>query len=505
MPTFLMRAGHILDRVLDRTDQRRLDRIVALGLGLYCVAWTLYGVIAKGSQDVHFDMAEMVAWSRDIGLGTGKHPPLGPWLAAVWFDVFPPADWSFYLFAMVTATTALWIAWKASQPYLSVDKRVVGLALMTLMPFFNFHALKFNANTVLLPLWGLATWAFLKSYETRRPGWAALAGLAAAAAMMAKYWTVFLLLGLATAALADRRRGAFFKSSAPWIIVAAGAVALAPHMVWLIDNGFAPVRYAQAVHGGMSPAGGVLNALSYLSGSLAYVAAPLIGAYFACRRAGPVSPEILWPRTDALRLVTLLFWLPLLLPVIAPLALGVGLTSLWSMSAWTLLPVALFASPSIAIERRHVAGVMAVVAAVPVIALMAAPVIAFAIHCATTPTSPIAIHSAQLAGEAERLWGATTGKPLRLIDGTPDLAYGVAFYAAGKPSVVFAIENAGKSANARMKRDGYALVCATDDRPCVERARAEPAARRSELTLTRRYLGVAGPARHYVIAAVPPA
>jgi 4-amino-4-deoxy-L-arabinose transferase-like glycosyltransferase len=509
MPTLFMRAGHILERAVDRvlatTDKRRLDPIVLMGLAFYCVAWTLYGVLAKGSQDAHFDMVEMVAWSRDIGLGTAKHPPLGPWLTGMWFDVFPPADWSFYLFAMVAATAALWIAWKASEPYLAVDKRLVGLALMSLMPFFNFHALKFNANTVLLPLWGLATWSFLKSFETRRPGWAVLAGLAAAAAMMAKYWSVFLLLGLAVAALADRRRGAYFKSSAPWIIVAAGAVALAPHLVWLVDNGFAPVRYAQAVHGGMSPGNGILNALSYLSGSLAYVAAPLIAAYFAFRRSGPVSPEMLWPRTDALRLAVLSFWLPLLLPVIAPVALGVGLTSLWSMSAWTLLPVVLCASPSITIDRRHVARVMAVIAAVPVVALMAAPVIAFAIHYGTTQTSPIAIHSAQLAHEVETLWGTVTGKPLRLIDGTPDLAYGVAFYAAGRPSVVFAIENAGKSAGARMERDGYALVCAADDQACVARARAAPPARRCELALVRRYMGVAGQVRRYVIAAVPPA
>jgi hypothetical protein len=37
-------------------------------------------------------------------------------------------------------------------------KRVVGMALLTLVPFFNFHAIKFNANTVLTPIWAMATW-----------------------------------------------------------------------------------------------------------------------------------------------------------------------------------------------------------------------------------------------------------------------------------------------------------------------------------------------------------
>ena len=111
---------------------------------------------------------------------------------------------------MVLATFALWVAWRVSEGYLEGEKRVAGLLLLTFIPFFNFHALKYNANTVLIPLWALVTWFFLRSYETRSVFWAALAGAAAAAAMMGKYWSVFLLAGLGIAALADPRRGAIF-------------------------------------------------------------------------------------------------------------------------------------------------------------------------------------------------------------------------------------------------------------------------------------------------------
>ena len=129
--------------------------------------WSLYGAIAKGSQDIHFDMGEMVAWSRVVGIGTPKHPPLAAWLVGAWFKVFPHTDWAYYLFAMVLATLALWIAWLLSARYLEAEKRVAGLMLLTLVPFFNFHALKYNANTVLIPLWATTTWWFLRSYETR--------------------------------------------------------------------------------------------------------------------------------------------------------------------------------------------------------------------------------------------------------------------------------------------------------------------------------------------------
>ena len=177
----------------------------------YCALWSLYGALAKGSQDVHFDMGEMVAWSRDAGIGTPKHPPLAAWLVRAWFTIFPLADWAYYVFAMVITTFALWVAWRVSDRYLDAEKRVAGLLLLTFIPFFNFHALKFNANTVLIPLWALATWFFLRSFETRGALWAALAGAAAAAAMLGKYWSIFLLAGLGVAALADPRRGAVFQ------------------------------------------------------------------------------------------------------------------------------------------------------------------------------------------------------------------------------------------------------------------------------------------------------
>jgi Dolichyl-phosphate-mannose-protein mannosyltransferase len=52
---------------------------------------------------------------------------------------------------------ALWIAWRVLGRYLTPEKRVVGLLLLTFLPFFNLHAFKFNANTVLIPLWAATT------------------------------------------------------------------------------------------------------------------------------------------------------------------------------------------------------------------------------------------------------------------------------------------------------------------------------------------------------------
>jgi Dolichyl-phosphate-mannose-protein mannosyltransferase len=157
--------GRLIARLLDAlTDPVRCERSAVLVLLGYVALWTLYGTLAKASQDIHADMTEQFALSRGLAWGYPKHPPLGMAIVRLWFSVFPTADWAYYLLAMATVALALWIIWRLSERFLGADKRVVGLALMTLVPFFNFHALKFNQNTILLPLWAATTLWFLRSF-----------------------------------------------------------------------------------------------------------------------------------------------------------------------------------------------------------------------------------------------------------------------------------------------------------------------------------------------------
>src|SRR3979411_3523113 len=95
-------AAPLLDRPVKRllaalTDPARRERSVVMVLAAYCGLWTLYGAIAKGSQDIHFDMGEMIAWSREIDWGTPKHPPLGAWLGRAWVRGFPACHVARYL------------------------------------------------------------------------------------------------------------------------------------------------------------------------------------------------------------------------------------------------------------------------------------------------------------------------------------------------------------------------------------------------------------------------
>ena len=113
----------LMERLLDSlTDPARRERSVAAALLCYVALWTLYGTLAKASQDIHVDMSEQFALARELAFGYPKHPPLTMAVVRAWFAVFPTADWAYYLLAM--ANVGLEGEGLAVQ-----RKRVEGLAL----------------------------------------------------------------------------------------------------------------------------------------------------------------------------------------------------------------------------------------------------------------------------------------------------------------------------------------------------------------------------------------
>jgi 4-amino-4-deoxy-L-arabinose transferase-like glycosyltransferase len=497
----LSRSIHAADRFRAALiDPAGRERTVIATLAIYAVLWTIYGTIAKGSQGLHYDMTEVIAWSRDLGFGYLKHPPLAAWIVWLWFSGFPIAEWSYYLLAMLMPAIALWFAWRLSADYLDIERRIVGLALLTFIPFFNFHALKFNVNTVLMPAWAATTFWFLRSYQTRSRVYAALAGVGAAACMLGKYWSVFLLAGLIVAALIDARRGAYFRSVAPWITVVAGLVVLGPHVAWLVQHDFAPFSYAMTVHGDKPFASALRGALGYLGGSIGYVAIPVIVVLAIARPSRATIADMIWPSDTERRLAAVAFWAPFLLPVIGALASGTEITSLWSMPAWTLLPVLLLSPPAVTTAPIEARRILIAAVVVPLVMLIAAPVIAIQVHRAGPRLA--AAHARLLALQTESAWHEATPQPLRFVGGDAEIAYDVIAAADERPR---ALLDMAQPSGAELARSGMALVCFAEDLACVHAAEARaPAARRIESEIVRNYLRMPGKPQRYTIVIVPP-
>jgi 4-amino-4-deoxy-L-arabinose transferase-like glycosyltransferase len=214
-------------------------------LGLYVSVWTCTHGLMTTNLDGYADMLENYAWGQTIDWGSFKHPPLVSWVAGFWFRLFPTQD-SFY-FLLSYAASALGL--------LGIHRlaRVAGLGRLAMaavllqmfaLPYSTLAA-KFNANTVLLPLWPWVACAWWVCVHGERKTWsmAVLLGMAAALSLLGKYYSGVLLLALAllTLALPEGRR--WLATGKPWLALIVMGALLLPHLVWLSSHDYITFRY----------------------------------------------------------------------------------------------------------------------------------------------------------------------------------------------------------------------------------------------------------------------
>ena len=489
-------------------DPKRWRRTTLLLVLAFAAAWMLYGVIAKSSQDINGDMAEMVIWARAPALGYPKHPPLLAYVVRLWFSVFPLAGWAFTLLAVTTVSAGIYLATELCAVWLQGEKRAAVPFLLAVIPFYTFLGLKFDQNSALIPLWALTLWAFMRSLETRRAGWAVLLGLAAAAAMMTKYWSAFLLVALALTTLLDRRRVAYWRSSAPWLTAGVFIIAVLPHAIWLVQNGFPPLRWVATRRSADSIMDYLDSLTEYSAGTFGYAATALAFGFVLFRPTRAAIRDSWFAIEPVRRPATLLFWTPLLLPVVVAMLTKTNLLSLWNEPALNLMPVMMLASPLVLVPRIAVRRLAAIVTMLTLLIVAASPLVALTILEAGVENDAA---YARLAGEAaEREWHETSNAPLRLVAGPFGLASSAAFYLTDKPSTLadFSDYLSPWASAARIAHDGVAVICPADDAGCLAGMQAlvgaGPTGRRTEVTLTRHWLGLTGGSKSFVVATIPP-
>ena len=433
----------------------------------FAAVWLLFLGVAYLSGDLHADALETWSVGREFAWGNAKHPPLMGWAAYGWTLVFPLTDWSFQLLAMTNAAVALWAVDLIARRFVRGDSRAVILLLLMLLPAYQFHAQRFNANTVLLAVWPLATYCFLRSFESRTIGWAAAAGAFAALAMLGKYYSVFLLGSFVLAAVAHPQRAAYFKSWAPWVSTLAGLVVLGPHLHWLATTGAKPFAYALEVHGGMPFRASVHEAGMFLLGIAATLALPalvwVLSAELRLKRL-PADFRAMSPG------LVLLFWIfvgTLLLPAIAAIAIGTDMPSLWALQGLFLAAILIVGGASYTLERLYVVNLAAFVAGFAVVAVVIAAPLHAIWRNAIEPNERGYYRLAAL--ELTRRWQEVSDRPLPAISGDDGLAFATAFYSPDHPVYRRPFQyqyNWGMPRVTTLEK-GWAAMCFAGDEQCL--------------------------------------
>jgi len=481
---------------------------VPLLIACFIAVWTLYLAIAYAGGGLHPDTLEAWTLGRHFAFGYHKHPPLMGWVAAGWTSVFPLSDWSLQLMAMVNAGLALFFVDCVARQFVTGHKRILVLLLLMLTPAYQFHAQRFNANSVLLAIWPLATWCFLRAFETRSTVWAIAAGCTTALAMVGKYYSIFLVASFAFAALAHPARRAYFGSASPWISAVTGLAVLSPHIYWLATTGASTFTYA-LTHANGNPVSSLGEVKNFLLGLVASISAVAVIWVFIAGTRLKQLPADFAAMSSGLRLLFYVAIGTIVLPVLTSLALGTDLPSLWALQGLFLFVVLIVGGISYPLERFYTVNVAVIATGVSLVAvLVAAPI--HAVYRNINGYEEGRNLYQQAASELTRQWRELTGEPLGAVSGDDSLAFATAFYSPDHPHYARPFEyqyDWGLPRKTTLDRS-WAALCFKGQDYCDSwmksvTARAGGFVRR-EFTVQASLWGRPGVSREVVVLMVPP-
>lgn len=477
--------------------------VVVLAVIFAVTAWGML-FATYWTTDLHHDLTELYTWSLNVDWGNDKHPPLGSGITSAWFTVFPADDWAFKLLAALNAALGLYSVDLVARQFVRGEKRLLILLFLLLTPVYWFHGLRLGSTTLLLWTWPLATACFLRAFHTRAWHWAAAAGLAAAIAVLAKYFSLVLIAGFAMAAISHPQRKAYFFSASPWISAIVGIAALSPHMFWLYSTGAAPLAYPQLSHGAAWPS--VLKSILWLwPAGLAY-ASPMLVTYVLLVRPAPAALKAaLWPRDPARRMLAVILVCVLVLPIVSALITKIMLVSLWLLASFFLIPILVLSDPDLSVSRIGARRLATGIAIFALVALAGSGAHAWYRHL--KGDRDYRQHYQLMAQAAGEAWDSLTERPLIAVGGERKLAMGVSFYHPDHPKLATRLREYALTQNYSPELGGV-LICPTRDIRCVETGQAQianhPSARRQDVELAAVFLGKRGKPESYALFLLPP-
>src|SRR6185369_8817341 len=208
-------------------------------------------------------------------------------------------------------------------------------------------------------------------------------------------------------------------------------VVVAPHLWWLVANNFPPITWVTTRRIGASFGDTLGSMAEYLGGTAGYAAVAIALVLVFVRPGRAALADGLLPH-DERHIAAVLFWTPLLLPLVAALITGASLLSLWSTPALNLLPVMLLGSALVVVPRIAVLRIASVITLLTLLFVAASPFVAFGLLKSGVENN--AAYARALMAAAEREWHKTTDKPLKLIAGPFALVSSAAFYGKDQPS-----------------------------------------------------------------------
>jgi len=219
------------------------ERWFYIFLLIHLLCWTLGPALIR--YNLPLDAIEGTIWGNQLEWGYDKNPYLNGWLTAL-ANHLCSSDWIIYFFSQLSVVACFWAVWQLAKKMLNPMYALVAVLLLEGIQYYNFHAIDFNDNTLELGLWALAAYAFYQALKNNQSHAWILTGLWCGLGLMAKYYTLALLVGMFLLFVSDKNYRRYLTSLPPYLGLLTFVIVILPHVVWLFFHHFITVTYVFA-------------------------------------------------------------------------------------------------------------------------------------------------------------------------------------------------------------------------------------------------------------------
>ena len=225
--------------------KRNINNIFFIFIVSHLIIWTV--VPALTNQNLPLDVIEALAWGSNLDWGFNKHPPGSAFFPEIFFQVFGPQDWAFYLLSQIFVIISFFYVFKlANEIFNNSLLSLISVLILESIFYYNFTSPEFNVNVCQLPFWSIVVYYSWRIYKDENIKFAdcALVGFFAAIGFLSKYLFIYLLASIEILFLYL----IFFKKSKKFdfkylITLEVFIILLIPHFIWLHNNDYVTVMY----------------------------------------------------------------------------------------------------------------------------------------------------------------------------------------------------------------------------------------------------------------------
>ncbi len=226
-------------------NSKNINKFFYIFVTTHLIFWTL--IPSLTNHNLPLDVIEALAVGSNLDWGFSKHPPMSAFFPEVFFQIFGPQDWAYYLLSQIFVIISFYYVFKLSKEILNNNfLGLISVLLIETIYFYNFTSPEFNVNVCQLPFWSLTAYYSWRIYSGKNIKFSDcfLVGLFAAFGFLSKYLFLYLLASIEIFFIylifIKKDRKFDFKYL---ITVEVFLVALVPHFIWLTNNEFVTITY----------------------------------------------------------------------------------------------------------------------------------------------------------------------------------------------------------------------------------------------------------------------